>query len=234
MSKEKKDAYYFKHDTNARNDMELSAARTQFTETVKEMSREELEQLANLAIYGFFFLNIEILREQADFKIKDNCANRIFISKQSEVPLKISNTMLDLLIHEDCGKIKCEDGMLFSKRLISDMDDMNEVRSKFQKAGKASADKRKGNEASNTATQGTQTPQTSPKPPRKAIFTARFYSQWSQYAKDMGGNNDERKKELAYLEEHFKDKETFLNNKLFAAITNETCPSLFKELTEKK
>lgn len=233
MSKEKKDAYYFKHDTNARNDMVLSAIRTQFTEIAKTLSKEDLEKIANLAIYGFFFLNAEILREQTDFKIKDNAANRIFIGKQAEVPLSISNIMLDLLISEDFGIIKKEDGMLFSKRLISDMEDMNEVRGKFQRAGRASAEKRKATETTPSTAQSPGTPQSPPKPPKKMVFSPRFYSQWAQYCKDIGGSIEERKKELNYLEENFKDKETFLNNKLFAAITNETCKTLYKELTEK-
>ena len=50
-----KDAYYFSHDSNARNDEKIMAMRSVY----------------GVAGYGMYFMIIEILREQANYKLKD-------------------------------------------------------------------------------------------------------------------------------------------------------------------
>jgi len=233
MANDKKDAYYFKHDTNARNDIYISAARSEVCEMSKKMEKEDVHKLINLSIYGFYFIIIEILREQSDFKIKDNSVVRKFISKESEIPLPVSNQMLDLLISEDYGLIKKEDGHLFSKRLISDMVEMNEVRGKFSKAGKASAEARKSANVQ-TNSNSEKTPHSAPKAPKPMIFAARFYSLWNDYCNTLGGNSEERKTELKYLESNFKENEMMLINKLYASIVQEKTKAFFKDFTAKK
>ena len=53
MSKEKKDAYYFSHDSNARNDIKIL----------------RLRRSLGLEGYGIYFCLIEMLREQDDYKM---------------------------------------------------------------------------------------------------------------------------------------------------------------------
>ena len=115
-----KDAYYFSHDANARHDPKI----------IKMISVYGMEG------YGWYWVIIEMLREQDNFKLS--------ISDQRDIEVIASQTISDSekirKYLDDCVKIfklfKKRKKYLWSSSLLNRMEKMNEKREKGRKAAK--------------------------------------------------------------------------------------------------
>ena len=113
MGKNKKDAYYFKHDSNARNDVKVLRLR-------REMKIEG---------YGIYFMLLEVLRDQSDhrFPLASLTDLAYDFRIKEEVIAKVIGSF-DLFI--------VEDGYFYSPRLSSSMDDLAHKKVAKSEAGK--------------------------------------------------------------------------------------------------
>jgi hypothetical protein len=110
---QKKDSYYFSHDSNARNDLKIIRLR-------REMGQEG---------YGIFFILIEILREQHDYKLPVNTIPDVAYNEK--IDEKLINAVLS-----DYGLFKNDGQCFFSERLLRSMDEYNSKKQKLSDAGK--------------------------------------------------------------------------------------------------
>jgi len=122
-----KDAYYFSHDSNARNDLKMI----------------KLRRIMGFEGYGIFWCIIEILRETKDYKLSLDSLDDISFD------LSISIDKINSVIN-DFGLFIIEDGYFYSNRLKQSMSEYKALKEKLSQAGKKSAsnryksDKRKG------------------------------------------------------------------------------------------
>lgn len=118
-----KDAYFFSHDANARNDIKILKLRRQL----------------GLEGYGIYFCIIEILRDTAEYKLPlsaiEDIAYDINTAKE-KVEAVVLNYKL-FLVEED---------MFFSSRLIRNMSYYQETKGRLSEAGKKGMKKRWGND----------------------------------------------------------------------------------------
>lgn len=109
----KKEAYYFSHDANARNDVKMI----------------RLRRSLGLEGYAIYFCLIEILREQAGYKLPLSSVPDIaFELHTSDEKVKVVINSFDLFI--------VEENHFFSARLLQSMDQYNEVKAKLVEAGR--------------------------------------------------------------------------------------------------
>jgi hypothetical protein len=110
---EGKDAYYFSHDSNARNDLKIM----------------KIRRTLGLEGYGIYFCLIEILRDQKDFCFQlDSLVDIAYSLGTSEEKIKTVVTAFDLFeVHENT---------FFSARLIRSMDKYKSLSQKRIEAGK--------------------------------------------------------------------------------------------------
>lgn len=108
-----KDSYYFKHDSNARNDPKIRA----------------LIQKYGLEGYGRFWIIIEILRESSKYKIETE--EYMWYALAEQMHCTIENAQLFI---KDCiEKFKLftqEDGFFYSCSLLERMNKLDEIRAK--------------------------------------------------------------------------------------------------------
>jgi len=108
----KKDAYYFSHDANSRNDVKCVKLR-------REMGMEG---------YGIFWSIIEILREATDYQLQKSCIDDIAFSLHV-TPEKVTRIITDFELFETT------DQLFWSPRLCSSMEEYNQLKTKLQEAG---------------------------------------------------------------------------------------------------
>jgi len=106
-----KDAYYFSHDSNASRDEKIL----------------EMRQVHGWAGYGIYWALIEMLRDQKDFKLRENYKTIAFALQADEGTIKS--------IVEDFGLFKTKDGFFFSESLLRRM----ELKAKKSKQAKVAA-----------------------------------------------------------------------------------------------
>jgi general stress protein YciG len=115
----KKEAYYFSHDANARNDVKLLKVR-------RQLGAEG---------YAIYFMIIEVLREQSQYKLPLTAiADLAYDFDVSEEKVKTLVCSYDLF--------QIEEETFFSSRLLKSMEDYNQRKTKYIEAG------RKGGQAS--------------------------------------------------------------------------------------
>lgn len=118
-----KDAYYFPHDSNARNDRLMLLLRAKF----------------GGAGYGNYFMIVEMLREEDNFKLPNN--ELLF----SSLTLSLGMPEKDVIVFiAFCEKLKLltRDGTgLYSRSLIRRMEKIALIREERRKAGRAGAAK---------------------------------------------------------------------------------------------
>lgn len=109
----KKDAYYFSHDANARNDVKILRLRRQL----------------GLEGYAIYFCIIEMLREQAKHRLSlASVPDIAFDLHTSEEKIKVVINNFELF--------EIQENELFSIRLLSSMEAFNELKAKLSEAGK--------------------------------------------------------------------------------------------------
>lgn len=113
MNKEKKDAYYFSHDSNARNDIKIL----------------RLRRSLGLEGYGIYFCLIEMLREQDDYKMSMSSIPDIaFELHASDEKVKAVICAFDLFV--------IDNDEFFSARLNRSMEEYKSLKTKLSEAGR--------------------------------------------------------------------------------------------------
>ena len=119
-----KDAYYFKHDSNARNDPKIKSL----------ISKYGLEG------YGRFWVVIEMLRESAHYKLEEEEYIWDALAEQMKCDVKEVKAFI-----KDCvEKFKLfiqEDGYFYSASLLERMIKLDEIREKRKRAAESRWDK---------------------------------------------------------------------------------------------
>jgi hypothetical protein len=122
MSKQKKDAFYFTHDSNARNDVKILKLR-------KDLKGDG---------YAIYFMLIEVLREQKDHRLPLDSISDLeydFRFPKDKILKVIKNYNLFLV----------EGDYFYSDRLLRSMEEYNEKKLLLSEYGKKGANARWGN-----------------------------------------------------------------------------------------
>lgn len=122
MSKQPKDAFYFSHDSNARNDVKILKLR-------KDLKGEG---------YAIYFMLIEVLREQKDHRLPMAAVDELAFDFRApkEKVLKVIQDYKLFIIEGD---------WFYSERLFRTMQEFNENRQKWSEIGRNAAKSRWGN-----------------------------------------------------------------------------------------
>ena len=144
----KKDAFYFKHDSNARNDEKLLSVRMKY----------------GMEGYGIYWAILEKLRDDPEYMLKTDYALIAW-------DLHVSEETIESVVN-DFGLFRfTEDGHFYSERMMQDMKSWSAIKSARSEAGKKSADARQQRREatsvqqvlSNSSTNVEETP--TPQPP---------------------------------------------------------------------
>ena len=111
-----KDAYYFSHDSNARNDQRLMKLRMKYGPEG----------------YGIYFMIIEILRDTENYTLNINDVESICFDIRSE-----NDKVLDVL--KNYNLFQFEDDFFYSKSLSRRMEKLEKIKEKRRESGKLSA-----------------------------------------------------------------------------------------------
>ena len=114
-----KDAYYFSHDSNARNDQRLIKVRMQY----------------GMEGYGIYFGIIEIMREQEDYSIGESDIESVAYDLRAEKDM-IQDILYNHRLFEIRRDIDKEEAYFFSKSLKRRMECLDEKKKKRQEAGR--------------------------------------------------------------------------------------------------
>lgn len=109
----KKEAYYFSHDANSRNDLKCI----------------KLRQELGMEGYGIFWAIIEILRESDGYKLKNTDLETVAFDLKSKLDIVKS-------VVNNYGLFKISGGTISSKRLTQSMLEYNKRKQTFSEAGK--------------------------------------------------------------------------------------------------
>jgi len=118
-----KDAYWFRHDANARNDIKVI----------------ELRSLHGYEGYGIYFAIIEVMREQSTYTISESKIGMVALALS--LPTSKLKTILD-----DCiaiGLLERHDGEILSQSFLQRMDVWDSYKNNGKKGGRPPKDKPK-------------------------------------------------------------------------------------------
>jgi len=123
-----KDAYYFSHDANARNDLKI----------------RELICVYGFEGYGWYWVLVEMMREQADFKLKYNgkYSGQIYAEELKTDQEKASQFITDCI--KEFGLFDSDKTHFWSNSLLTRMAKREEFKKQQSDAGKKGAEKRWG------------------------------------------------------------------------------------------
>jgi len=115
-----KDAYYFSHDSNAHNDMKI----------------KEMRCVYGYEGYGWYWVLVELMRDESDYKLKCNgkYAANIYSKELNTSPDIALKFIKDCI--EEFGLFKSDDEYFWSDSLLRRMEHREEIRKKRQEAGK--------------------------------------------------------------------------------------------------
>lgn len=115
-SRHKKDAYYFSHDSNARNDDKILELRAQY----------------GWEGYGVYWAIIEILRDSSDYCYPSNAKAGLSLS------LNIGKADLEKYLNKmfEVGLLEEKNGCFYSESLMKRMEEIDEKRRKRAAAGR--------------------------------------------------------------------------------------------------
>lgn len=108
-----KDAYYFKHDANARNDPKIKALMGKY----------------GIAGYGRFWVIIEMLRESTGYKIEDKEYIWSALANDMEYSIEEVKTFMKDCVNEFNLFVQ-EDGFFYSESFLGRMNKLDEIRQK--------------------------------------------------------------------------------------------------------
>ncbi len=156
----KKDAFYFKHDSNARNDEKLLSVRMKY----------------GMEGYGIYWALLEKLRDDPEYMLQTDYA---LIAWDLHVKEETIRSVV-----EDFGLFTItDDGHFYSERMLQDMKNWSAIKVARSEAGKKSADARSSRKTetsvqqvlSNCSTSVEQKPaEVAPEPEKKRAKVERF------------------------------------------------------------
>ena len=114
-----KDAYYFSHDSNARNDQRLIKVRMKY----------------GMEGYGIYFGIIEIMREQEDYSIGESDIESVAYDLRSEKEM-VQDILYNHRLFEIGRDIDKEEAYFFSKSLKRRMEKLDLIKQKRAEAGR--------------------------------------------------------------------------------------------------
>jgi hypothetical protein len=110
-----KDAYWFRHDANARNDIKII----------------ELRSLHGYEGYGLYFGILEVMREQAHYAIPENKIGMVSVAL-GESPQKVKQVMDDCI---SVGLFELSDGLIYSTSFLERMSKWEEQKTRNETNG---------------------------------------------------------------------------------------------------
>jgi hypothetical protein len=110
-----KDAYWFRHDANARNDIKVI----------------ELRSLHGYQGYGIYFATLEVMREQTLYCIPENKIGMLGVAL-GESPDKVREIINDCVM---VGLFEREDGLIFSRSFLERMSKWETVKTRNETNG---------------------------------------------------------------------------------------------------
>ena len=108
---QQKDAYYFPHDSNARNDPKIV----------------RLRRIAGLEGYGFYFCIVEMLREANGYKLDNAAIDDLCFD------LRVDASLFQTIV--DCQLLKTNGKHFWSESLLNRMKKLEDIREKRRAAG---------------------------------------------------------------------------------------------------
>jgi hypothetical protein len=130
-----KDAFWFRHDSNAHNDLKIRMMRK------KKFGWQG---------YGWYWYFIETLRDSTDYSMPYSDLTCELLADDLNCKPEEVKEWLDYCV--EIGLLRNIDGNISSFRLIDDMAKMGETREKFSLAGKRSAEVRRAASQGNSPT----------------------------------------------------------------------------------
>jgi hypothetical protein len=110
-----KDAYWFRHDANARNDIKII----------------ELRSLHGYEGYGLYFGILEVMREQAHYAIPENKIGMVSVAL-GESPQKVKQVMDDCI---SVGLFVLNDGLIYSPSFLERMSKWEDMKNRNESNG---------------------------------------------------------------------------------------------------
>lgn len=186
-----KDAYYFSHDSNARNDTKILSMRCDY----------------GLEGYGMYWMIVEALRDETEYKLKlDNNTYRALAMQMHSKTDAVKKFIEDCINEYDL--FKSDDKCFWAESLLRRMEKLEDIREKRKKAAEKrwNQDKTKQEDSTSNANALQDYAKESKGKERKDIYSAFFEETWSLYPnkKGKGQVSDTKKKELHKLGEEFK------------------------------
>lgn len=123
-----KDAYWFRHDANARNDIKVI----------------ELRSIHGYQGYGLYFATLEVMREQSHYCIPENKIGMLAVAL-GESTDKVREIIKDCIA---VGLFTCENGMIYSVSFLARMSKWEEQKTRNETNG-AKGGRPKGNPQQN-------------------------------------------------------------------------------------
>lgn len=229
MEQNKESTNYFKHDLNARNDIHLSTLMV----SCKDINLSPME------VYGVYFVVLEILRGQSNWKICNNRIGLTYISREVGLPIETIKKFFERASSKEYRLFEKTDEYIYSKRLLSDMEEYSRKLKQYKKAGIRSGEVRREIAAKRNTTQQkrsvNKTGSNNKKEPPTYPISARFHALWKEYCSEMGDPNNPRVEEFSKIVRDFgKDNEQFLFKELMSAIKTKSCPTFMKDIYDKQ
>lgn len=136
-----KDAYWFRHDANARNDIKVI----------------ELRSLHGYEGYGLYFGILEVMREQAHYSIPENKIGMVGVAL-GESPQKVKQVIDDCI---SVGLFEKSEGLIYSPSFLERMSKWEESKTRNETNG-AKGGRPKSNPNNNPTNNPTNNPKKNP------------------------------------------------------------------------
>lgn len=181
----KKDAFYFKHDSNSRNDEKLLSVRMKY----------------GMEGYGIYWAILEKLRDDPEFMMKTDYSLIAW-------DLRVEASMVQSVVEDFSLFHFTDDGRFYSERMLRDMSTWKEIKRVRSEAGRKSAEARQNSKGgtnveqmlntclTNAEQKGVEepakpTPPASEEPKQKTIrFVPPTLDEVKAYAAERGGKVD--------------------------------------------
>ncbi|WIF95044.1 DUF4373 domain-containing protein [Caminicella sporogenes] len=207
-----KDAYYFSHDANARNDTKVLAMRCDY----------------GLEGYGMYWILIEILREQDGYKLKHDKSTYRALAMQMHSTVDAVKKFINDCINE-YGLLQSDTTYFWSESLLRRMKKLEDIREKRRKAAEkrwARVDEKEKESNNNANAEQNNAKKSKVKENKNNIYTCEFEEFWSHYPR-------KKEKKKAFTKWKARLKEGYKPEDLIKAAINYANECKKKETEER-
>lgn len=184
-----KDAYYFSHDSNARNDTKILSMRCDY----------------GLAGYGMYWIIVETLRDEADYKLMlDKSTYRALAMQMHSTITDVEKFIKDCI--NEYGLFRSDDQYFWADTLLRRMEKLENIREKRKRAAEKRWKQREDANAmqmhnKSNADEMQRDAKESKVKESKDIYIVHFENLWGLYPNKVGKGkiSDTKKKELYKL-----------------------------------